>query len=312
MKSLVIELPETLAVDNMQEKIRTLQKLYDDSLSSPSEKVVFDFSHCKTVSPAGMVLIQMWRDDLIENGKKTFYRKSDPETQNFLQKMHLLPGYIEKQNEIVEKTYFHPLCSCNSISDCSEAHKKIIANVVQRDCVKDETYAAVDYMINELWDNAGVHGYECYDAERYPKPVYICALEYNDCYEICIGDRGQGIFESLRKNNDKLSSKNKKVAIQSAIQNGISGHPNGSPGFGLYSAAEFIREADGRLHIWSSGCYLVVSGKNDKIYSSDYNRGTIISFVFKKSAVMPYSKVVGSSCDTDTYIKEVIGGMFDD
>lgn len=132
--------------------------------------------------------------------------------------MHLLPGYIEKQNEIVEKTYFHPLCSCNSISDCSEAHKKIIANVVQRDCVKDETYAAVDYMINELWDNAGVHGYECYDAERYPKPVYICALEYNDCYEICIGDRGQGIFESLRKNNDKLSSKNKKVAIQSAIK----------------------------------------------------------------------------------------------
>lgn len=316
MVQYIIKLPPVFSTEHASLTINQLRGDYKNSFSPSVSKVVFDFSDCTSISPVGLIYIQMWRDSLVEKGKQTYYRKSNKKTDSFLKKMNLLPHSEEIEDEDIEKKFFYQIHKCQSIDECSIAHREIVSNVVQRGKIDDETYCAIDYMINELWDNAGVHGYECYNSKNYPKPVYICALEEDLYYEVCIGDCGQGIYNSLQKNNPNLHGYNKKSSILAAIRNGISGHPNGSPGFGLYSAAEFIRKGNGSLHLWSSGCYLVISSKNDRIYNSAMPTGTLVSFIIRKDAVLPFEEILGthSACDyrTQEYIEDVIGGLFDE
>ncbi len=314
----IVKLPSVFSTERASSIINLLQTDYKKSFSSTVSEVLFDFSNCDSISPVGLIYIQMWRDSLVDKGKKTFYRKSKPKTDSFLKMMNLLPyAHAEEiEDEKIEEKFFYQIHKCQSTNECSTAHREIVSNVVQRDKIDDETYCAVDYMINELWDNAGVHGYECYSSESYPSPVYICALEEDSYYEVCIGDRGQGIYNSLQKNNPDLRGYNKKNSILAAIKDGISGHPNGSPGFGLYSAAEFIRKGNGTLRLWSSDCYLIISSKDDRIYNSAIATGTLVSFIIRKDAVLPFEEVLRthSVCDyhTQEYIEDVIGGLFDE
>lgn len=316
MDTYTIKLPSVFSTERAQTVLELLSKDYTNSFSSSIKKVVFDFSECSSISPVGLIYIQMWRDSLVEKGKQTFYHKGNKKTDSFLKRMRLLPHTEEFDDADIEKKFFYDIHKCQNIEECSSAHREIVSNVVQREKMGDETYCAVDYMINELWDNAGVHGYECYDSYAYPKPVYICALEENEYYEVCIGDRGQGIYNSLRKNNTSLRGCNRKESVMAAIKNGISGHPHGSPGFGLYSSAEFIRKGGGTLYLWSSNCYLTISSKNDRIYNSSVSSGTLVSFVIKKDAVLPFEAVLGAhtACEyhAKEYTEDVIGGLFDE
>jgi len=314
----VIELPETFSTEQAQTKIEDLGRAYSASFSPNTTEVVFDFSKCTTFSPTGLIYIRMWRDQLNENGIITFYRKANQKADSFFKRMRLIPRTETEclfERSPVEEEFLYDIHCCNTTQECTAAHKEILSRVVEKDSVPAETYAAVDYMLNELWDNAGVHGYECYLSEDYPKPIYICALEHEDHYEICVGDRGQGIYSSLKKNNKSLQEKNKKDSVKAAIQNGISGHPNGSPGFGLYCSAEFMRKGSGKLHIWSSGCYLVISAKDDRIYNSSITHGTIVSFIINKDAVLPFEKVLNAQVSypviAKEYIEEMIGGLFE-
>ena len=309
MGTLKVEIPETFSADNAKGVIDNLSNAYIKSMTTTIDKVVFDFSKSEEISPVGLLYIKMWRDELNDRGKTTYYKKSDKEIESYLKRMRLLSPLGKHEEEKVAKEFFYAIHLCNNGNECGNAQKEIISNVVQRGKVKDTTYSSVDYMLNELWDNAGAHGYGCYNSLDYPKPIYMCALEYDDHFEISIGDRGQGIYSSLNKKNPDI--KNNRQALLSAIQNGVSGHPNGSPGFGLYCSAEFIREGQGNLRIWSSGCHLVTSSVNDKLYTSNFNCGTLINITFAKTADMPFEKIVGSYDATD-YIDEVIGGMFDE
>ncbi len=316
MNSYIIKLPAKISTEQAQPIFSKLDIDYRKSFLQEVDRVIFDFSACTSISPAGLIYINMWRDSLLELGKKTFYRKSNPQTDSFLKRMNLIPRADSDEDIAITEKFFYDIHCCKNIHECSRAHRDIVSNVVIKGSVPDETYCAIDYMINELWDNAGVHGYECYDAETYPKPVYICALEHDSCYEVCIGDRGQGIYKSLQKNNKRFQDINKKDSVKAAVQNGISGHPNGSPGFGLYSAAEFIRGGNGTLYIWSSGCYLTISSKDDRIYNGTITNGTLVSFVIKKDAVIPFEETLNthSKCHQSTkeYIDEMIGGLFDE
>lgn len=312
-----INLPEIISTDTAHLIFNSLHCAYVTSFSRNIDIVVFDFSKCKSISPAGLIYIRMWRDRLVEHGKQTFYRKTTaPETDSFLKTMHLIPSTSLTEESAINNKFFYHIHPCKDIYECQSAHKDIISNVVKRENVLEETYCAIDYMINELWDNAGVHGYECYDSDTYPKPVYICALENDNYYEVCIGDRGQGIYNSLQRNNKELQGQNKKDSVRAAIQNGISGHPNGSPGFGLYSAAEFIRGGNGALYIWSSGVFLSISSSGDRISNSQINDGTLVSFVINKNALLPFTETMNKHLvrghSVEEYIADVIGGLFDE
>lgn len=309
MGTLRIEIPETFIAENAKNIINILSSSYIKSMTATVDKVVFDFSKSEEISPVGLLYIKMWRDELNERGKTTYYKKSDKAIESYLRKMRLLPGLGKYEEEQVAKEFFYSIHLCNNGAECGDAQKEIISNVVQRGKVKDTTYSSVDYMLNELWDNAGAHGYGCYDSLDYPKPIYMCALEYDDHFEISIGDRGQGIYSSLNKKNPNI--KNNRQALISSIENGVSGHPNGSPGFGLFCSAEFIRKGQGNLSIWSSGCHLAISSANDKIYTSNFNCGTLINITFNKTADMPFEEIVGTY-ETNDYIEEMIGGMFDE
>lgn len=312
MNALVIPLPATSTTDDAHSFIESMKKYNTPSFAS--EAVVFDFSACKCLSPVILVYIKMWRDTLVSKGIETFYRSSNPATDSFFKRMGLLPSAKDEKN--IESRFLYHIHPCMSTAECSAAHKDIVSNVVRRGCLPDETFCAIDYMINELWDNAGVHGYGCYEVNQYPNPVYICALEFNKCFEVCIGDRGQGIHDSLRKNTSLQSVNNSKNAVKTSIKNGISGHPNGSPGFGLYSAAEFIRKGSGELFIWSSRCFLRVGAENEKIYSSSFDSGTLVSFIISKDSNVPFEAIMNTharcSYSSKEYIEEVIGGLFDE
>lgn len=316
MATYVVELPAEFSTDRAQGILKSLDNAYKTSFLPYIDQVTFDFSKCSSISPVGLIFIRMWRDALVDKGKRTFYRKSNAETDSFLKRMRLLPQGDLAFDDSLESKYFYYIHRCQTIAECADAQKDIVSNVVPRDAVPEKTYCAIDYMINELWDNAGVHGYECYNTETYPKPVYICALEHESSYEVCIGDRGQGIYSSLQKNNPKLQGRNKKDSVKAAVQNGISGHPNGSPGFGLYSSAEFIRGGNGILYIWSSGCYLEISSKDDRIYNSPFLMGTLVSFVINKDAILPFEEILNAhticNYQAKEYIEDVIGGLFDE
>ena len=217
MNTCHIQLPKIFRAENAQNVIYALHRDYCNSFAPNVDQVVFDFSLCEDISPVGLIYINMWKDELISQGRRTFYRKSNPKTDSFLKRMRLLPKLGESEDNQIEDRYFYDIHCCKNAGECSNAHKDIIADVVQRDRIHDETYCAIDYMINEMWDNAGVHGYECYNKLDYPKPVYICALEKDDYYEVCIGDRGQGIYQSLHKHNANVQLKNKKDTIKAAI-----------------------------------------------------------------------------------------------
>lgn len=316
METFVIDLPEDFSSKNIRIAIESMRTVYKQSFSPRYEEVTFNFKKCRSFSSAGLIFICTWRDALNNAGKKTYYRESDKTTDSFLKRMHLLPSSGITEDKAITEKYFYQIHRCTTINECSNAHKEILSNVVQREELSEKTYCAIDYMLNELWDNAGVHGYECYSSESYPKPVYICALEEDSCYEVCIGDLGQGIYSSLHKNNASIMRLSNKDSVKAAVQNGISGHPKGSPGFGLYSASEFIKGGNGELHIWSSGCYLCISAKNEKIYNSIVSTGTLVSFVINKSAILPFDEVLNghsvSYYDTQNYLEDMIGGIFDE
>ena len=316
MEEYIVTVPVDFSMKNSQNIIEQLSSQYSKSFDTTVSKVIFDFSKCKTISPVGLIYIQMWKDSLIACGKKTFYRKSNNKTDSFLKKMNLLPHKDDIEDRDINKKYFFQIHKCKNMDECSEAHAEILKNVVQREKTDKETFCAIDYMLNELWDNAGVHGYECYKTRVYPMPVYMCALEEDGYYEISIGDRGQGIYSSLKKNNLELKGYKKKEAVKAAIQNGISGHPDGSPGFGLYCSAEFIRQGNGALLLWSSGCFLAISSKNDRIYNSAMSTGTLVSFLIRKDSFVPFEEVMGdhSSCSysAQEYFEDMLGGLFDE
>ena len=320
MITLGVALPEFFSLECANDIIQSIHAQYLESLKTPYSRVSFSFEDCKYISPTGLIYLQMWKDRLLERGVRVEYwlgnreHRLDDRLREFLERIKFIPGIRsnEKEEAYVFHRYFSELHRCQNIEECSRVHQDIITNVVDSGKVNKETRSAIDYMLNELWDNAAVHGYECYQAEKYPKPVYMCAVEQGDNYEICIGDRGQGIFNSLRKNNPDFKSASKNACVLAAIKNGISGHPVYSPGFGLYSASEFIKKGNGSLYIWTSKCYLVVTAKTNRIYRSAFNEGTIVSFVVSKDADIPFSTMMSEQTHIDysaeEYLDMMIGG----
>ncbi len=310
MQDLYVKLPKVFTSKNARVAIDSLSVLYNESMKKEITNIYFDFSNCVEISPVGLLYIRMWKDELIDRQKLTFYNKStdDNKMQQYLRFMSLLPKRSEEKL-VSKEFFFYSIHSCNNINECSEAQREIISNVISRGKLKDSTYCSVDYMINELWDNAGVHGYACYQSPVYPKPVYMCALEYPDHYEISIGDRGQGIFSSLQQKRPYIK---RKDALLECIKDGVSGHPDGSPGFGLFCSSEFIKKGHGNLTIWSSECHLDVSSSANKIYNSDFKIGTLVNIKFDKTAEMPFEKILCDNHNIIDYIDETIGGMFDE
>lgn len=314
MKSYTLEIPRRIDISCLDDYI----DITKDMISVVKEKkekygrVIFDFTNCMYLSPTGVIYLAMLKDALNELEIDTYYKKPKRSSvHNFLSDIGLLTKKSVEHSVYID--YMITLHRCNSVNECTDVHNDIIKKAINRSEYQKGTYCALDYMLNEIWDNAGVHGYKCYNTRNYPKPVYICAFARSNEVEICISDRGQGIFSSL-KNIDKYKSITRKEALKLSIENTVSGHPQKSPGFGLFCSSQFARTGDGELVIWSSETKLSVSSKCDKIYSSRFNMGTLISIIIPKNADIPFGEILCNDTygqrDEDEYIEEMIDGVF--
>lgn len=295
LPTLYLKMPPIIDAQHLKEfaKNKPIQMCWqpNSKMKKEAKVISFDFSDCTNMSPSGIVYIRMLRDHVKSIGFDTYYRRSQDETiNNMMREMNLVQG---NEDDIVYSNikFIYPLHYCNSVRESREAHKEIMDFFLKEfPNMENSLKVSIDYMLTEIRDNAGVHGYKCYNEEEYPLPVYICGAEYNGKIEISIGDRGQGIWKSLTKNNPTFAKNNNKDAVVNALKNGVSGHPDSSPGFGLFSSKELLKN-DGTLHIWSSNCYVVSEKGIDKKFSTDFPIGTIVTFVIDKNALVPFDDV---------------------
>ena len=312
MKPYIITIPDRIDTACVDEYINASNETISVIRDKKEKLVTFDFTNCRYLSPTGVIYLAMLKDTLNDLDISTFYKKPESSyVHSFLTDIGLFNRKSEEHS--VYTRYMITLHRCYSVDECINVHNDIIKKAITKSDYQKGTYCALDYMLNEIWDNAGVHGYKCYDTRKYPKPVYICAFSRSQEVEICISDRGQGIFNSL-KNVDKYKSVTKKEALKLSVENRVSGHPKNSPGFGLYCSSEFARTAQGELVIWSSECKLSITSKCDRIYSSRFNMGTLISITIPKKANIPFGEILSNDTygkrDEDEYIEEMIDGVF--
>lgn len=301
----VIKIQKSLSAENFNQRINEICFSLEEYKNT--NNVIFDLMECDYISPTGIVFLQMFRDALKEQGSKTFAKIPE---KRFLKRFLKTSGLIDlsiQEDKLLSK-YTVKITRCNSVDACLNLQKDIMSKVIDRFTIDASTYAAIDYMVAEIWDNSGTHGYGCYETIEYPKPIYICTFSYTDKIEIVIGDRGLGIVSTLRQNNEKLSKLPSKDIMLKSIENTISGHPNGSPGFGLYCASEFLRKGKGALNIFSSKYHLRVSNKRTKIMKSKYDLGTLVSFTVFKTAQIPFKEIIGR--DADEQVDIFIDGVF--
>lgn len=311
MQQYLIELPKevipktmNIVFDDFNKCLKKLKEI---------DTVIFVFTKCDKISPSGAVAIMSFRESLKEKGIITLARLvSNSPLHRMLSKFGLM-NINQNFEDALEKSMSQNLIKikpCMSTTDCEAIVKTIMMHIVNKTHCLKGTRDALHYMINEIWDNAGTHGYKCYDKLFYPKPIYICAYSYGNFIEVAILDRGQGIQESL-KQNKKYAHISAKVAIEICIKKGVSGHPQKSPGFGLYSATEFTKENKGQLNIWSSGKLLSYIDEKVEVSKGNLKTGTLVTFRINSLIDTPFADIITNYDSYDEYeeifFNEILG-----
>ena len=274
------------------------------------DRVIFDFRECRHMIPSAATAVIAYRDYLKDRGIET--RAFLPQ-RSMARKFMVSLGFMAPEEGDLTDAYVEAMSqkavkikACQSAKECTEAQSQIIRQV--RDSLKptDSALAAIDYMLGELWDNAGVHGYGCYTTTDYPKPVYISSYSYRTHVEVAVLDRGVGIHKTLSQYNPAFASSSAKEALLSSIENGVSGHPNGSPGFGLFSTSEFIRANQGELHMWSSNRKLTLRKGRATAAQASYEHGTLVTFIIHPNQTIPFERIVSHYESPGDYIDMLI------
>lgn len=299
---MIISIPEKLKEDNLNQRMDDLEKAFD--AGQKQKNVIFDLTTCKHLSPTAINYLSLWRDVFKGKNIETFARLSNNALARFISGMQFID--VPNVSKSIYEKYMIKLHRCSCVKECTEVQKEIVEMIVMKSELPKESIAAVDYTLNEIWDNAGVHGYKCYASSDYPKPVYICGFNYKTHIEVSIADSGQGIHNSLT-GIEEYSSLTPEESVRTAIIRGSSGHPAGSPGFGLYCSSEFMKRGNCSFSIWSSGVKLQICNGEEKIYKSRFNHGTIISLIVKKNTYIPFSEILGNR-DVNDYFETMIEG----
>jgi anti-sigma regulatory factor (Ser/Thr protein kinase) len=274
-------------------------------LEGPGDRIVFDLEGCKNADPSGIVTLAAIHDELAESQYKTVVRfgtKGILGFRNHVESIGLIRPNAPMDDNL--RQWFEDrslkLVRCKSYTDIDTASNELYKFVFAKTQAPAKTKAALAYMINEVLGNAASHGYKYYGFDlthAFPHPVYLCGYTRKEAVEIAILDRGQGIYKSLqqRPENKKISS---KQAILHALKNGVTGAPNGSPGFGLWSTAEFIKKNQGELTIWSSwNCYQI--NATEEKWRKAQSRSTLVRFRLNPQIEIPFEEVVQTDSAED-------------
>lgn len=290
---------DRLAISDLDRAFRPFRSL--SKKLKKGDTLVFDFSDCRYISPAGVVSVIAFRDIFKDKGVETLARfRKETFFYKYLQAIRAIEQ--EDFDVYMKRLRKHTvgLKKCMNEKDCDEVRDEIVSQIIRRSNCTAGTRSAMAYMIDEIWVNSATHGYECYETDQYPKPIYFAAFSYSNRVEVAILDLGIGIHESLARKAEHRDL-TAREALGKAIEEGVTGHPNTSPGFGLYSASQFTSDRNGSLHIWSSGRRLSWKDNTLNIAKCDFYEGTLVVYEVYKSVNIPFDQIV-TTLDTEYYV----------
>ena len=228
--------------------------------------------------------------------------------------MHLIQGYKDSQEiEAYLDSFRVPLQRCYQEKEIYEALDKKLIPVIRKKLKLPETVVkAVNWVLWEAIGNSIVHGYSMRSYEGiFPHPIYFCAMSYEKYIKIAILDLGCGIHNSLSEMEQYKSVTNEE-ALKLAVQNGVSGNPEGSPGFGLFGSAEIARQSGGELVIISGTSKLILDENRLRVEKSSYYQGTMIELQLPAKINIDLKNIFGKDHIITTEDIDSLTGNFDE
>ena len=279
-----------------------------------TKKVVLNFSETKYLSQLGTLVIARFVDELIQLNCSCSAYYGQEKSKSVIRWFLVTMGLINDKN-VQDQDYLKRIRvdvqRCFNSKESLVAVNKLMHIIRQEYQLSKSVLKAVNWAFWEAIDNAGLHGYRMYDKhnQNFSAPVYFSAFNYEKEIEIAILDVGQGIRNSFISSGQmKYQNISNKDALELSIREHESGHPKGSPGFGLYGCAEIARETNGKLVIISGTNHLTVN-KDTLVIDPYFNfNGTMLSLEASKQANIKLEKILGpQSVTVSENIEDLLG-----
>lgn len=296
----LLKLPKYFDHNQFDALLNQERQLFNEIRGNPQD-IVFDLSETEFISTLAVLLIAQISDNFIAGGHKCLVQYGKPKKESLTAWLFGVMGLVKDENDKEVQSYLDTfrvgIKRCHNGKESLDAVNKLIPIIRSEIKPSENVLRALNWALWEIVDNAGTHGYGTYDdmQSNYPRPVYFCAFSYKDVMiDIAILDSGQGIHKSfLTSGKEKYRNITNEDALKLSIQNSESGHPKGSPGFGLYGCAEMAKQSDGKLMIISGENKLIRSKESVDILSSSGYDGTMVSLRIPKQAAVNLESIFG-------------------
>lgn len=264
---------------------------FNEALESRTN-VCVNLKKANYVSIYGVMLLELYKDIFESKGLIFQILLRDHGLAKFLSDLF---GKQEKDFERLFKQDYLKISRCMNSKETNEVANQV-SRILKAHC-SDDVSLSVSWLIGELADNAGVHGYGCLTSEEFPSPVYVAALDNAHNVEIAIMDRGFGIVNTLKTyGRKKIKGIRERDFLEKALEKGVSGHPTWSPGFGLYGTSQIILNGNGCMDIFSNSYSMhFKDGKaSTSLLKSDF-KGTFIGLRIKKDSQLNLEEIILAS-----------------
>lgn len=312
MEKMIIKIPPFFHHGHLDSVLN--HQILTAEIKNGAYHVFFDVSETEHISVLGLLLIAQMADYLIERKCKcsVYYGKS--KQQSHMAWYSRIMGLVKNDDQQEARKYLDDfrveIHRCCNGTESLKAVNKLIPIIKNELKPSDSVLRALNWALWELVDNAGTHGYAVYDSfdVSYSKPVYFCAFKYKEFIDIAILDTGRGVHKSfLLSGQEKYKNISNEKALELAIQDKESGHPHGSPGFGLFGCAEIARQSKGALVIISGDHKLVLSGDDKNVIPSGNFNGTMVLLSIPQKLVLSLEAIFGKDSNV---VLESIDDLF--
>jgi hypothetical protein len=315
MKTIVLKIPQYFNHNTFDTALNK-QDIFDDIQKDPCH-IIFDVSETKHISVLGLLLIAQIADRVMKSGYKCSVHYGKPKQEShmawFARIMGLVNGNADEGIKEYLDSFRVEIQRCHNGKESLAAVNKLIPIIKREINPSESVLKALNWALWELVDNAGAHGYGIYDRFdiNYINPVYFCAFDYKELIDIAIIDTGKGIHKSfLSSGKEKYKNILNEDALRLAIQDKESGHPKGSPGFGLFGCSEIAKQSKGELVIISGVNKLVLSKDCLNIVQSGNFDGTMVLLSIPQKLDLNLEKIFGKDSNIILEsIDDLLGGV---
>ncbi len=238
---------------------RTLFNLYHVALNSKDDKICFDLSRSKSLTPFGVIMLTSTIVDCFGNGKDCSFRRPANRTlENFLRNIGFynffdLKGQIDEKDLIKTQTVQLRRCQgldfeiIERLTDLFNFHLNLSPGVY------GSLRMSLQEAMTNVIDHSGVNDY------------FVCANSYRSqkLIRLCIADLGQGILKSLKSSEKYQMLRDDYDAIRQATNEGVSSRPRRA-GLGLNHIKNFIKINEGQL--------CIISGRGKVFWKYDHGK----------------------------------------